>query len=139
MSDQLIIFDTTLRDGEQSPGASMTKDEKLRIARQLERMRQHHEIQALCVERQRIEVAVQRGGPGFAVCRRVVRRRRRGHRGCRKGIAAVDDLAQCDEDLLDSIIYEIHSLKALYRYLLKMAKEEGLQCAEISVFGREVI
>jgi 2-isopropylmalate synthase len=39
MSDQLIIFDTTLRDGEQSPGASMTKDEKLRIARHLERLR----------------------------------------------------------------------------------------------------
>jgi 2-isopropylmalate synthase len=37
--DHLIIFDTTLRDGEQSPGASMTRDEKLRIARQLERMR----------------------------------------------------------------------------------------------------
>ncbi|HOB95900.1 MAG TPA: 2-isopropylmalate synthase [Aquabacterium sp.] len=39
MADQLIIFDTTLRDGEQSPGASMTRDEKLRIARQLERLR----------------------------------------------------------------------------------------------------
>ncbi|MCE1187268.1 MAG: 2-isopropylmalate synthase, partial [Rhodocyclales bacterium] len=39
MTDQLIIFDTTLRDGEQSPGASMTRDEKLRIARQLERMK----------------------------------------------------------------------------------------------------
>ncbi len=38
-SNRLIIFDTTLRDGEQSPGASMTKDEKLRIAKQLERMR----------------------------------------------------------------------------------------------------
>jgi 2-isopropylmalate synthase len=38
-TDKLIIFDTTLRDGEQSPGASMTKDEKLRIARQLERLR----------------------------------------------------------------------------------------------------
>ena len=37
--DRLIIFDTTMRDGEQSPGASMTKDEKLRIARALERMR----------------------------------------------------------------------------------------------------
>jgi 2-isopropylmalate synthase len=35
----LIIFDTTMRDGEQSPGASMTKDEKLRIARALERMK----------------------------------------------------------------------------------------------------
>jgi len=38
MSKQLIIFDTTLRDGEQSPGASMSKEEKLRIARQLEKL-----------------------------------------------------------------------------------------------------
>ena len=37
--DKLIIFDTTMRDGEQSPGASMTKDEKVRIARALEKMR----------------------------------------------------------------------------------------------------
>ncbi len=39
MSNQLIVFDTTLRDGEQSPGASMTRDEKVRIAKILERMR----------------------------------------------------------------------------------------------------
>jgi 2-isopropylmalate synthase len=37
--DHLIIFDTTLRDGEQSPGASMTKEEKVRIAKALERLR----------------------------------------------------------------------------------------------------
>ena len=37
--EKLIIFDTTLRDGEQSPGASMTKDEKVRIAKALERMK----------------------------------------------------------------------------------------------------
>jgi 2-isopropylmalate synthase len=39
MSDKLIIFDTTLRDGEQSPGASMTRDEKVRIAKALERLK----------------------------------------------------------------------------------------------------
>ncbi|MBU0463012.1 MAG: 2-isopropylmalate synthase, partial [Proteobacteria bacterium] len=37
-NNQLIIFDTTLRDGEQSPGASMNKAEKLRIATQLEKL-----------------------------------------------------------------------------------------------------
>jgi len=36
--DKLIIFDTTLRDGEQAPGFSMTIDEKLRMARQLEKL-----------------------------------------------------------------------------------------------------
>ncbi|MDX8379400.1 MAG: 2-isopropylmalate synthase [Gallionella sp.] len=38
MADKLIIFDTTLRDGEQSPGAAMTREKKLRIARQLEKL-----------------------------------------------------------------------------------------------------
>ncbi|MDC0877253.1 2-isopropylmalate synthase [Methylophilaceae bacterium] len=38
LTEQLIIFDTTLRDGEQSPGASMTKEEKVRIAKQLEKL-----------------------------------------------------------------------------------------------------
>ena len=36
--ERVLIFDTTLRDGEQSPGASMNPDEKLRIAKQLERL-----------------------------------------------------------------------------------------------------
>ena len=36
--EQIIIFDTTLRDGEQSPGASMNIEEKVRIAHQLERL-----------------------------------------------------------------------------------------------------
>ena len=38
MEDRVYIFDTTLRDGEQSPGASLTTDEKLEIARQLARL-----------------------------------------------------------------------------------------------------
>jgi len=39
MSNRVIIFDTTLRDGEQSPGASMTMEEKVQIALQLEKLR----------------------------------------------------------------------------------------------------
>src|SRR5579884_119356 len=38
MSEQVLIFDTTLRDGEQSPGCSMNLEEKLEMARQLDRL-----------------------------------------------------------------------------------------------------
>ncbi len=37
-TEKVLIFDTTLRDGEQSPGASLTSDEKVKIAEQLERL-----------------------------------------------------------------------------------------------------
>ena len=36
--NKIIIFDTTLRDGEQSPGASMNTDEKIHLALQLEKL-----------------------------------------------------------------------------------------------------
>jgi 2-isopropylmalate synthase len=38
MSERITIFDTTLRDGEQSPGCSMNLNEKLTLARQLEKL-----------------------------------------------------------------------------------------------------
>ncbi|HEX4156294.1 MAG TPA: 2-isopropylmalate synthase [Acidobacteriaceae bacterium] len=38
LSNQIVFFDTTLRDGEQSPGCTMHYDEKLRMARQLARL-----------------------------------------------------------------------------------------------------
>ena len=38
VTDHVRIFDTTLRDGEQAPGCTMTKDEKLGVARQLGRL-----------------------------------------------------------------------------------------------------
>ena len=37
--NRVVIFDTTMRDGEQSPGASMNIEEKMRLAEVLERMR----------------------------------------------------------------------------------------------------
>ena len=39
MLDKVYIFDTTLRDGEQCPGASMNKAEKLEVAKQLARLK----------------------------------------------------------------------------------------------------
>ena len=36
--ERVIIFDTTLRDGEQSPGASMTYEEKLEVADMLDEL-----------------------------------------------------------------------------------------------------
>ena len=38
MSDKIYIFDTTLRDGEQSAGVSFSLKEKIKIAKQLERL-----------------------------------------------------------------------------------------------------
>ena len=38
VTDHVRIFDTTLRDGEQAPGCTMTKEEKLEVARQLARL-----------------------------------------------------------------------------------------------------
>ncbi len=38
MAERVIIFDTTLRDGEQSPGASMNTQEKVRLAGRLEKL-----------------------------------------------------------------------------------------------------
>ncbi len=38
MPEKVLVFDTTLRDGEQSPGCSMTLEKKLQMARQLERL-----------------------------------------------------------------------------------------------------
>jgi 2-isopropylmalate synthase len=38
MKERVVIFDTTLRDGEQSPGASMNAAEKVRLAIQLEKL-----------------------------------------------------------------------------------------------------
>lgn len=38
MKADLIVFDTTLRDGEQSPGVTLTADEKVEIAKQLSKL-----------------------------------------------------------------------------------------------------
>lgn len=43
--------------------------------------------------------------------------------------------AESDDVMMDCIIFEIQSLRARYRFLLKQAKEEGVVCDKISIFG----
>ena len=51
MEDRVIIFDTTLRDGEQSPGATMNTAEKLRIASKLEELGVPYEVRVVSAHR----------------------------------------------------------------------------------------
>ena len=53
--------------------------------------------------------------------------------------ALVEQIRDTYARLLGAYIYEIQSLKALYRYLIKKAQSEGVKCREINVYGREVI
>ncbi len=67
MQDKVLIFDTTLRDGEQSPGCSMTEDEKLRMA---------HALDELGIDILEAGFAISSEGDFQAICRlaREVRR-----------------------------------------------------------------
>ena len=56
MTDKVRIFDTTLRDGEQSPGATLNIDEKLEIALHLARMGVDEIGRASCRERVSLNV-----------------------------------------------------------------------------------
>ena len=84
MTDKVLIFDTTLRDGEQSPGASMNQEEKLSIARLLEEMKvdiieagfpiaskgDFNSVQAISKEIKNCQIA------------RVLQEQKRGHSNC---------------------------------------------------------
>ena len=42
-----------------------------------------------------------------------------------------------NEQLLDAVIYEIQSLRALYRYLFSRARTLGIECGKVQIFRRE--
>ena len=56
MADYVYIFDTTLRDGEQSPGCSMNVEEKLQVARMLDEL--GFDSVSYFLERKRHEVSI---------------------------------------------------------------------------------
>ena len=74
--DRIVIFDTTLRDGEQSPGATMTTEEKIQVAQQL--LRLNVDI---------IEAGFPATSPGDLLAVREIARSTRGHDVAIAGLA----------------------------------------------------
>ena len=109
LPEKLIVFDTTLRDGEQSPGASMTRDEKIRIAKMLERMRVDV-----------IEAGFPMASPGdFESVQAVARAVRESTVAglCR---ATAADIDRCGEALKDAAQARIHTFIATSPIHMKM-------------------
>lgn len=124
--DKLVIFDTTLRDGEQSPGASMTKDEKIRIARMLERMRVDVIEAGFAIASQGDFEAVQ------AVAETV-----RDSRVCSLARAVGPDIIRAGEALKRANASRIHTFIATspihMKYKLQMEPEQVLEQAVAAV------
>ena len=132
MSDKLIIFDTTLRDGEQSPGASMTKDEKLRIARQLERLRVDV-----------IEAGFAASSNGDFECVRTIAAHIKDSTVCSLARANDRDIARAAEALKPAANARIHTFiatSALHmEKKLRMTPDEVFEQAKLSVrFARNL-
>ena len=133
MADKLIIFDTTLRDGEQSPGASMTRDEKLRIARQLERLKVDV-----------IEAGFAAASNGDFESVQAIARAIKDSTVCSLSRANDRDIARAAEALKDANSARIHTFiatSALHmEKKLRMSPEEVLEQARRSVrFARNLV
>ena len=117
--EKLVIFDTTLRDGEQSPGASMTKDEKLRIATVLEKMN---------VDVIEAGVAVSSQGDFDAV--KLIADTVRDSRICSLSRAMTGDIERAGEALRGASAGRIHTFIATspihMKYKLQMEPEDVL-------------
>jgi 2-isopropylmalate synthase len=124
--NRLIIFDTTLRDGEQSPGASMTKDEKVRIARQLERLRVDV-----------IEAGFAAASPGDFEAIRAIASVVRDSTICSLSRANDRDIARAAEALAPAERKRIHTFLATsplhMKVKLRMEPEQVLEQAKLAV------
>ncbi|UZR28449.1 2-isopropylmalate synthase [Methylococcus mesophilus] len=122
MHDKLIIFDTTLRDGEQSPGASMTRDEKVRIARALERLKVDV-----------IEAGFPAASPGDFEAVQAVARTIRDSRVCGLARALDRDIDRAGEALQDAQRARIHTFIATspihMRHKLQMSPDQVVEYA----------
>src|SRR5437588_6746136 len=117
MSERLIIFDTTLRDGEQSPGASMDLAEKLQVA---------HALKDLGVDV--IEAGFPIASHGDFEAVEAIARQVKGPIICGLARCNADDIDRAGQALRDATRPRIHvflATSAIHReFKLKMAKEE---------------
>ena len=124
--DRLIIFDTTLRDGEQSPGASMTRDEKVRIAKALEKMRVDV-----------IEAGFPIASPGDFEAVQAVARAIKESTVCGLARTMDKDIDRAAEALKDAKTFRIHTFIATspihMREKLRMQPEEVIERAVAAV------
>ena len=120
MSDYVRIFDTTLRDGEQSPGASMNKEEKIRMA---------HKLSQLGVDI--MEVGFPASSPGDFESVRAIADEVKGSVVC--GLARIqkDDITRCWEAIKNAERSRIHTFVATsdihLQYKLRITREEVLK------------
>src|SRR5438552_8147589 len=116
-ADRLIIFDTTLRDGEQSPGASMNLAEKLEVA---------HALKDLGVDI--IEAGFPIASPGDFEAVQAIARQVEGPIICGLARCNADDIDRAWEALREAPKPRIHvflATSAIHReFKLRMAKEE---------------
>ncbi|HSM28098.1 MAG TPA: 2-isopropylmalate synthase [Thioalkalivibrio sp.] len=124
--DHLIIFDTTLRDGEQSPGASMTREEKLRIAHLLEKLRVDV-----------IEAGFPAASPGDFEAVRAVARAVKDSRVCGLTRARPADIDRAAEALKDAVAPRIHTFIATspihMQHKLRMTPDQVVEHAVAAV------
>src|SRR4051794_9583292 len=121
-SERLVIFDTTLRDGEQSPGASMNLAEKLEIA---------HALKDLGVDV--IEAGFPIASPGDFEAVQAIGRQVEGPVICGLARCNAEDIDRAWEALQDAPRPRIHvflATSAIHReFKLRMAKEEIIRRA----------
>jgi 2-isopropylmalate synthase len=129
--EKLVIFDTTLRDGEQSPGASMTREEKVRIATMLEKMRVDV-----------IEAGFAIASPGDFEAVKAVAEVVKDSRVCSLARASRADIERAAEALKKANASRIHTFIATspihMQYKLKMEPQQVLERAVDAVkFARQ--
>jgi 2-isopropylmalate synthase len=120
MDDRVLIFDTTLRDGEQSPGASMNTAEKLRLATQLEKL-------GIDV----MEAGFPAASPGDFEAVQAISQKVRGVQVCGLARTSVEDIKRAWEAIKDAAHPRIHTFIATsdihLEHKLRMSRDDVLQ------------